>query len=176
MKKYFGRVNHVNFMESTSKTTTSSVNGASNYLDLTCVDNMVLELAVQLFSNVDTKIHFNIDMKSKSVRPDDDSLNDIQASLRGDEILERIQVNEGDISVQNDDEYSEFTNDSSEDVNINRVLDDFTILDLNDSDDDSDYEPEESDSESDSEDCLFGNNIADIEKRVYGAPNDSKYD
>ena len=60
-------------------------------------------------------------------------------------------------------------------MNINQVVDDFTILDLNDSDDDSDYEPEESDSDSDAEDCFFGKNSEEIEKRVYGAPRDPKY-
>ena len=152
MKKYFGRANHVYFMEHTSKTTTSSINGINNYSDLTCVDDMVLQLAVKLFSNVDTKIHFNINIKNKPVTPDDDTLKEIQASLRGDEILERIQTNKDDSSVVYADKYSEFTNDSSGDVNINQVVDDFTILDLSDSDDDYDYEPEESDSDSDSED------------------------
>ena len=110
MKKYFGRVNHVYFMEPTSKTTTSSVNGVNNCSDLTCVDDMVLQLAVQLFSNVDTKIHFNIDIKNKSVTPDDDTLDEIQAPLRGDDILERIQTTEDGTSVENADECSEFTN------------------------------------------------------------------
>ena len=56
-------------------------------------------------------------------------------------------------------------------VNGDQLVDDFTVLDINDSDDDSDYEPEESDSD----DIVSGWNITDIEKRTYGIPIDTKY-
>ncbi len=56
-------------------------------------------------------------------------------------------------------------------MNGDQLVDDFTVLDINDSDDDSDYESEESDSD----DIVSGWNITDIEKRTYGIPIDTKY-
>ena len=175
LKKYFGRVNHIYFTEPAKETDTSCVDHRDKCSNLTCIDDMVFEIAVQLFSNVDRKLFFNIDIENKSVTPDDVTLSEINASLRGDAILDSASSFEDTVSVASTGSSNRRTMPNKGNVDNSQQVEDFTILDLGESDNDSDYEPEESDSESDSEDIISGWNVTDIERRTYGVPNESKY-
>ena len=63
---------------------------------------------------------------------------------------------------------------NDEDVIDRRLMQDFTLMDVNDSDDEYDYDPDELDSESDFDEVTFWN-VIDIGSRKYGVPVDSQY-
>ena len=135
---------------------------------------MSFEIGIQLFSNIDRKFIFNIDMKTRTVTPEKLTLEEIQASLRGDDYLDSISEDvEEDTSI-----VDESTQNNSDELvpNDSSKLSDFTILKSADSDEDSDYNPcEDSDSDN-NDDEIVGWNVTEIQTRKYGTPNMKVYD
>ena len=132
---------------------------------------MMFEIGIQLFSNIDRKFIFQIDMSKKLVIPERLTLDEIQASLRGDDYL--------DCSNEHTKDSTPLSNDSITQKNSNETLpndsvqlSDFTIIDSNESDDDSDYNPlDDSESHLD-DDEIVGWNVTEIET---SEPNQSLY-
>ena len=172
LKKYFGRVNHIYFTEPTEQKDTSCDDHIKNCENLNCIDDMVFQIAVRSFSNIDRKIYFDIDLKKKKVTPDDVTLTGIEASLKGDEVLDGGISSKDNASVSDEDGSSRCTS-KTQSVNDDQLVEDFAVLDINNSNDDSEYKHEESDSDSD--DIISGWNVTDIEKRTYGIPINNKY-
>ena len=82
LKKYFGRVNHINYIKLHHQNVRSR-----DDCTLNIIDDMKFEIADQLFSNVGRKLHFKIDLANNSVTPDNITLSNIESSLRGVDFL-----------------------------------------------------------------------------------------
>ena len=122
MKKYFGRVNHIYFTEPTKQTATACVDHIKTCSDLICVDDMVFQIAVQLFVNVDRKLYFNIDIKKKSATPDGVTSSEIQVSIRGDATLDMGSSFKDDVTVADAEKSSQFTMPYEDEVNDDRLV------------------------------------------------------
>ena len=107
--------------------------------------------------NIDRKIYFNIDLRKKKVTSDDVTLTEIEASLRGDKVLDEDISSKDNASVSDEDGSSLCTS-KTNCVNGDQLVEDFIVLDINDSDD-----------------IISGWNITDIKERTYGMPIDTKY-
>ncbi len=110
-----------------------------------------------MFLNIDRKIYFNIDLRKKKVTSDDVTLTEIEASLRGDKVLDEDISSKDNASVSDEDGSSLCTS-KTNCVNGDQLVEDFIVLDINDSDD-----------------IISGWNITDIKERTYGMPIDTKY-
>ena len=166
LKKYFGRVNHIYYVKPQNENVPSRVDCTLNI-----IDEMKFEIAVQLFSNIDRRFHFKIDLANNIVTPDDITLSEIESSLRGDDFLDSST----DLSNEND--YQSHENHTSsttlaEDTN-NESINDFTVTDL-ESDDDSEFDPNEYESD-DEKDYEEGWNVIDFQGRAYCEPNPTHY-
>ena len=60
LKEYCGRINHNYFIESKKK---SAQFYQHNVYDIDSINGMIFEIVTQLFSTIDEKFIFNIDMK-----------------------------------------------------------------------------------------------------------------
>ena len=85
-KKFFERVNHDYYV----KHTTNEDIPSRVDCNLNIVDYMKFEITAQLFSNVDRRFNFNIDLANNSLSPDNIIFVEIESSLRGDFISDSI--------------------------------------------------------------------------------------
>ena len=171
LKKYFGRVNQIYFNEPKKKSNEYRKEQLDAGID--SIKNMSFEIGVQLFSNIDRILRFSINVGNNAVTPDDQTLSEIQSSLRGNEYLDDApRINEDCPSPVPDNTLDYDIECSTNNDGVTSIINDFTVLNVQDSDDESDYEPE---SDSDLDETSNDWNVTQIEKRVYGTPDQTLY-
>ena len=120
LRKYFGRVNMIHFVESTD-VFTSSNNGYDEHSGtiLEQVENLKFKIGIQSYSDIDQMSTFEVDVGQKKVTPDQYVENEVHFCLHGER---RKETSTNDQNKDNNDTHVQNVNDDIEDEDEDEIV------------------------------------------------------